>query len=77
MSLSTLELQLRNITEPLTDTQIELLEEYNQLVKKIDEAEAYLASTDYKVLPDYDKPDAEIVTKRQEARELIRANEQE
>lgn len=49
--------------------------EKQDLQIKLAEAKLYLASTDYKVLPDYDKPDAEIVAKRQEAREFIRANE--
>ena len=42
---------------------------------KIAEAKAYLASTDFKVLPDYDKEPSEVIAKRAEAREFIRANE--
>ena len=45
-----------------------------ELVNKIAEAKAYLVATDYKVLPDYDKPNEEIIAKRAEAREFIRAN---
>ena len=36
---------------------------------------AYLASTDFKVLPDYDKEPSEVIAKRAEAREFIRANQ--
>ena len=42
---------------------------------KVFEAKAYLASTDFKVLPDYDKDATEVIAKRAEAREFIRANE--
>ena len=42
---------------------------------KILEAKAYLASTDFKVLPDYDKEPSEVIAKRAEAREFIRANQ--
>lgn len=45
-----------------------------QLATKIAEAKAYLASTDFKVLPDYDKDATDVIAKRQEAREFIRAN---
>ena len=47
----------------------------NELSTKIAEAKAYLASTDFKVLPDYDKEPTEVIAKRAEAREFIRANE--
>ena len=46
-----------------------------ELNKKIAEAKAYLASTDFKVLPDYDKEPTEVIAKRAEAREFIRANQ--
>ena len=46
-----------------------------ELDNKIAEAKAYLASTDFKVLPDYDKDVTEVKIKRAEAREFIRANE--
>ena len=42
---------------------------------KVVEAKAYLASTDFKVLPDYDKEPTEVIAKRAEAREFIRANQ--
>ncbi len=42
---------------------------------KIAEAKAYLASTDFKVLPDYDKEPTEVIAKRAEVREFIRANQ--
>ncbi len=47
----------------------------NELSGKIAEAKAYLASTDFKVLPDYDKEPSEVIAKRAEAREFIRANQ--
>ena len=47
----------------------------NELSTKIAEAKAYLASTDFKVLPDYDKEPSEVIAKRAEAREFIRANQ--
>jgi hypothetical protein len=47
----------------------------NELSTKIAEAKAYLASTDFKVLPDYDKEPTEVIAKRAEAREFIRANQ--
>jgi hypothetical protein len=43
-------------------------------VAKVFMAKAYLASTDFKTLPDYDQDNTEVLVKRQEARELIRAN---
>ncbi len=39
---------------------------------RIAELKGLLAATDYKVLPDYDKPDATIVAQRQAWREAIR-----
>ena len=50
-------------------------QEANELSTKIAEAKAYLASTDFKVLPDYDKEPSEVIAKRAEAREFIRANQ--
>ena len=47
----------------------------NELSTKIAEAKAYLATTDFKVLPDYDKEPTEVIAKRAEAREFIRANQ--
>jgi len=43
--------------------------------KKIRDAQMYLANTDYKVLPDYDKTEGieEIKALRQQARDLIRS----
>ena len=49
--------------------------EQTELVAKIAEAKAYLASTDFKVLPDYDKEPTEVIAKRAKAREFIRANQ--
>jgi len=51
-------------------TQAELAEQARQ--KAIAEAKQYLASTDYKLMPDYDKDTAEIKLLRAEARETIR-----
>jgi hypothetical protein len=42
---------------------------------RIVELKAFLAETDYKVLPDYDKPDDTIVDQRQAWRDEIRALE--
>jgi hypothetical protein len=39
---------------------------------RIAELKAFLAQTDHKVLPDYDKPDEAIVAQRQAARDEIR-----
>lgn len=46
-----------------------------ELAIKISEAKAYLESTDFKVLPDYDKEPTEVIAKRAEARQFIRANQ--
>lgn len=43
--------------------------------QKIEEAKQYLASTDYKVLPDYDGDTTGILEARAEARALIRSLE--
>ena len=42
---------------------------------KVAEAKVYLTSTDFKVLPDYDKDATDVIAQRAEAREFIRANE--
>jgi predicted house-cleaning noncanonical NTP pyrophosphatase (MazG superfamily) len=47
----------------------------SSLEYKIQEAKTYLVSTDFKVLPDYDKEPSEVIAKRAEAREFIRANQ--
>lgn len=47
----------------------------SSLEYRIQEAKAYLESTDFKVLPDYDKEPTEVIAKRAEAREFIRANQ--
>ena len=46
-----------------------------EIDKKIRDAQMYLANTDYKVLPDYDKTEGieEIKALRQQARDLIRS----
>ena len=46
------------------------------LNKKLVEAKAYLASTDFKVLTDYDEDSTDVLTKRAEARAFVRANEE-
>ena len=63
-----------NITEH-EDAPIILPTEARILAEKVAEAKAYLASTDFKVLPDYDEDVTEVKIKRQEARELIRIND--
>jgi len=40
--------------------------------KRIEELKGLLAASDYKVLPDYDKPDATLVAQRQAWRDEIR-----
>lgn len=55
--------------------------EVQNLQQKIDEAKAYLASTDYKMTIDYfetmtSEQQEEITRLRAEAREFVRANEQ-
>ena len=54
---------------------IQVQQEANELSTKIAEAKQYLASTDFKVLPDYDKEPTEVIAKRAESREFIRANQ--
>jgi len=54
-------------------TQSELDIEANKV--KLQEAYAYLASTDFKMTLDYDKDTTEIKVLRAEAREFIRAND--
>ena len=45
------------------------------LAEKVAEAKAYLASTDFKVLPDYAPKSDEVIALRATAREFIRAND--
>lgn len=40
--------------------------------KRVEELKALLAASDYKVLPDYDKPDPAVITQRQAWRDEIR-----
>jgi hypothetical protein len=47
-----------------------------EAIKRIAELKQLLLDTDYKVLPDYDKPNDEIKTQRQAWREEIRVLEQ-
>jgi anti-sigma28 factor (negative regulator of flagellin synthesis) len=46
-----------------------------QREQRIAELKALLTNSDYKVLPDYDKPDENIVSQRQAWREEIRTLE--
>ena len=48
-------------------------EELNQ--QEITRLKQFLAETDYKVLPDYDKDSSDIIIERKKARETIRALE--
>jgi hypothetical protein len=41
--------------------------------KRIEELRALLAASDYKVLPDYDRTDEDIIAQRQAWRDEIRA----
>lgn len=66
----------------MVDAETFLILEENAKAEKIqtiEECKAYLLATDYKVLPDYDKTDGiqEIIAKRQQARDTIRALELE
>jgi hypothetical protein len=47
----------------------------NVIPNRIAELKALLNNSDYKVLPDYDKPDEDIVSQRQAWREEIRTLE--
>lgn len=56
-----------HINPPKTEAKI--------LAEKIAEAKAYLASTDFKVLPDYEPKSDELIALRATAREFIRTND--
>ena len=45
------------------------------LAEKVAQAKAYLASTDFKVFPDYAPKSDEVITLRATAREFIRIND--
>jgi hypothetical protein len=49
--------------------------QFNANAERIAELKALLTNSDYKVLPDYDKPDENIVAQRQAWREEIRTLE--
>lgn len=55
------------INPPKTEAQI--------VAEKVAEAKAYLASTDFKVLPDYEPKSDEVIALRATAREFIRIND--
>ena len=67
--------------EPITMEEVQAINKAKEdavkstIEYKIEEAKAYLESTDFKVLPDYDKEPSEVIAKRAEAREFIRANQ--
>lgn len=63
-----------NITEH-EDAPIIPPTEQEILAEKVAEAKLYLASTDYKVLPDYEPKSDELVALRATAREFIRLND--
>ena len=63
-----------NITEH-EDAPIITPTEQEILAEKVAEAKLYLASTDYKVLPDYEPKSDELVALRATAREFIRLND--
>ena len=56
-----------HINPPKTEAQI--------LAEKVAEAKTYLASTDFKVLPDYEPKSDEVIALRATAREFIRIND--
>jgi hypothetical protein len=63
----------------LTDSEVAAIhaarEAANAVPNRISELKALLNNSDYKVLPDYDKPDEDIVAQRQAWREEIRTLE--
>jgi hypothetical protein len=65
--------------EPLTtievQKEVERLTALEPIKARIAELKALLTNSDYKVLPDYDKPDEDIVSQRQAWREEIRTLE--
>lgn len=62
---------------PITDEQAEAMKPPKPSIAdlRIAELKGLLAATDYKVLPDYDKPDATLVARRQAWRDEIRSLE--
>jgi len=56
--------EIAELAKPQPDDQVR--------ANRIAELKGLLAATDYKVLPDYDKPDATLVAQRQAWREAIR-----
>lgn len=65
---------------PMTDEEVEAhinppKTEAIILSEKVAEAKAYLASTDFKVLPDYTPKSDEVIALRATAREFIRIND--
>jgi hypothetical protein len=64
--------QSNDYVEPIED---EEFFKQNEIYNKIYEAKEYLASTDFKMTADYDKPVKEVKKLRKAARELIRSYE--
>jgi hypothetical protein len=58
-----------------TPEQIAVEDAQQQREQRITELKVLLSNSDYKVLPDYDNPDENIVTQRQAWREEIRTLE--
>jgi len=68
---------LTSITEEemkVLTTPVYTQEELNQ--QEITRLKQFLADTDYKVLPDYDKDSSDIIIERDKARQVIRELEQ-
>jgi hypothetical protein len=64
-------------TEAEIQAEVERLESIQPKLQRIEELKQMLLDTDYKVLPDYDKPDETIVAQRQAWRQEIRSLEKE
>jgi hypothetical protein len=62
-------------TDAEIDTEVARLQALEPSNQRIAELKQLLADSDYKVLPDYDKPDDGIVDQRQAWRDEIRALE--
>lgn len=59
-------------TESEITAEVQRLEALQPKLKRIAEIKQLLSATDFKVMPDYDKPNTEIVAQRQAWRDEIR-----
>jgi len=70
--LEWLDTQQSQPTESEITAEVQRLEALQPKLKRIAEIKQLLSATDFKVMPDYDKPNAEIVAQRQAWRDEIR-----